>query len=137
MDTPKQARKTTKVGTVIAKKMRKTVSVQVERQIRHPLYRKTIRRKQTFLVHDEAETCKVGDIVRIIETRPISKTKRWRVLAVIGLTPELTASPIVEDPIAEKPKESPRAEAPPEDSAAPEAPEAPEAPAEPETEGSR
>jgi small subunit ribosomal protein S17 len=102
MDTPTKARKTTKVGTVIAKKMKKTVTVQVERQIRHPLYRKTMRRKQTFLVHDEAETCKVGDIVRIIETRPISKTKRWRVLAVIGLTPELTASPIVDNPIEPK-----------------------------------
>lgn|SRR5512140_2646983 len=100
MDTPKQARKTTKVGTVVAKKMTKTVTVQVERQIRHPLYRKTIRRKQTFLVHDEAERCKVGDIVRIIETRPISKTKRWRILAVIGLTPALTATPIETNPIA-------------------------------------
>jgi len=104
MHTPKQAaRKTTKVGTVVAKKMKKTVTVQVERQIRHPLYRKTIRRKQTFLVHDEAETCKVGDIVRIIETRPISKTKRWRVLAVIGLTPALTATPIETNPIEMKP----------------------------------
>jgi len=99
MDTPKTARKTTKTGTIIAKKMQKTVTVQVERQIRHPLYRKTIRKKQTFLVHDEAGTCKVGDVVRIIETRPISKTKRWRVLAVIGLTPELTASPIAENPL--------------------------------------
>jgi len=128
MDTPKQARKTTKVGTVIAKKMRKTVTVQVERQVRHPLYRKTIRRKQTFLVHDEAETCKVGDVVRIIETRPISKMKRWRVLAVVGLTPELTATPIEHNPIAESPKK---------ESPVPEAPEASEAPAEPETEGSR
>jgi small subunit ribosomal protein S17 len=99
MDTPKQARKTTKVGTVVAKKMKKTVTVQVERQIRHPLYRKTIRRKQTFLVHDDAEKCKVGDIVRIIETRPISKTKRWRVLEIIGLTPALTATPIETNPI--------------------------------------
>ena len=105
MDTPKQARKTTKVGTVIAKKMKKTVTVQVERQIRHPLYRKTVRRKQTFLVHDEAEKCKVGDIVRIIETRPISKTKRWRVLAIVGLTPELTATPIAADPLAAEPAE--------------------------------
>ncbi|HOW85146.1 MAG TPA: 30S ribosomal protein S17 [Candidatus Aminicenantes bacterium] len=105
MDTSTKARKTTKVGTVIARKMTKTVTVQVERQIRHPLYRKTIRRKQTFLVHDEAGTCKVGDVVRIIETRPISKTKRWRVLAVIGLTPELTATPIQTDPLAAKAEE--------------------------------
>ena len=97
MDTPNKARKTTKVGTVIAKKMKKTVTVQVERQIRHPLYKKTIRRKQTFLVHDEAEKCKVGDVVRIIETRPISKTKRWRVLEIIGLTPAAGASEIVDN----------------------------------------
>jgi small subunit ribosomal protein S17 len=86
MDTKGQQRKTTKVGTVVGKKMKKTVKVEVERQIRHPLYRKTVRRKTTFLVHDETEKCKLGDTVRIIETRPISKTKRWRVLEIVGLT---------------------------------------------------
>jgi small subunit ribosomal protein S17 len=106
MDTPTPTRKTTKVGTVVAKKMQKTVTVEVERQVRHPLYRKTIRRKQTFLVHDEAEKCKVGDIVRIIETRPISKTKRWRILEIIGLAAALTATPIVDNPIEPGPGES-------------------------------
>jgi small subunit ribosomal protein S17 len=86
MDTKGQTRKTTKVGTVVGKKMRKTVTVQVERQIRHPLYKKIVRRKKTFLVHDETEKCKIGDTVRIIETRPISKLKRWRVLEIIVLT---------------------------------------------------
>jgi small subunit ribosomal protein S17 len=100
MDTQGQARKTIKVGTVVAKKMRKTVTVEVERQVRHPLYRKTVRRKQTFLVHDDAEKCKVGDIVRIVETRPISKTKRWRVLEIVGLAAALTATPIEDNPIA-------------------------------------
>jgi len=85
MDTKGQQRKTTKVGTVIGKKMKKTVKVEVERQIRHPLYKKIVRRKTAFLVHDEAEKCKVGDTVRIIETRPISRTKRWRVLEIVGL----------------------------------------------------
>jgi small subunit ribosomal protein S17 len=94
MDTMAQPRKTTKVGTVVARKMKKTVTVQVERQVRHPLYRKTVRRKQTFLVHDETEKCKLGDVVRIIETRPISKTKRWRVLEIVGLSPAATASEI-------------------------------------------
>ena len=79
-------RKTTKVGTVVAKNMKKTVTVQVERQIRHPLYKKIVRRRQTFLVHDETEKCKVGDTVRIVETRPISKLKRWRVLDIVGLS---------------------------------------------------
>jgi small subunit ribosomal protein S17 len=85
MDTKGKKRKTTKVGAVIAKKMKKTVTVEVERQIRHPLYKKIVRQKRTFLVHDETEKCKVGDTVRIIETRPISKTKRWRVLEIVNL----------------------------------------------------
>ncbi|MBE0710855.1 MAG: 30S ribosomal protein S17 [Candidatus Aminicenantes bacterium] len=96
MDTTGQKRKTTKIGKVVSRKMKKTVTVQVERQIRHPLYKKTIRRKQSFLVHDETENCKLGDVVRIIETRPISKTKRWRVLEIIGKTPAATASEIVD-----------------------------------------
>lgn len=95
MDTKGQARKTTKVGTVIGKKMTKTVTVEVERQVRHPLYKKIVRKKHTFLVHDEHEKCRIGDVVRIIETRPISKTKRWRVLEIIGVKPAATASEIV------------------------------------------
>jgi small subunit ribosomal protein S17 len=87
MDTKGLRRKTTKVGTVVAKKMKKTVTVEVERQIRHPLYKKTVRQRRTFLVHDETEKCKVGDLVRIIETRPISKMKRWRVLEIVNLAP--------------------------------------------------
>ncbi len=85
MEATAQARKTTKTGTVIEKKMKKTIKVSVERQVRHPLYKKTIRRKRTFLVHDENEKCKVGDVVRIVETRPLSKLKRWRVLEIVGL----------------------------------------------------
>lgn len=96
MDTIGQKRKTTKVGTVIARKMSKTVTVQVVRQIRHPLYKKIVRKKQTFLVHDETEKCKIGDVVRIIETRPISKLKRWRVLEIVGMKPALTASELAE-----------------------------------------
>ena len=86
MDAKEQIRKTAKVGTVIGKKMRKTVAVQVERQVRHPLYKKTVRRRKTFLVHDEVDKCKVGDVVRIVETRPISKRKTWRVLEIVGLS---------------------------------------------------
>jgi len=84
MDTKPQERKTSKVGAVIGKKMKKTVTVVVERQIRHPLYKKIVKRRKTFLVHDEYEKCKVGDVVRIVETRPLSKRKRWRVMEIIG-----------------------------------------------------
>jgi small subunit ribosomal protein S17 len=73
---------------VIGKKMKKTVTVLVERQVRHPLYKKIIKRKKKFLVHDEYEKCKVGDFVKIIETRPISKRKRWRILEIVGLSPD-------------------------------------------------
>ena len=83
-----QPRKTTKIGVVIEKKMKKTVTVLVERQVRHPLYKKIIKRKKRFLVHDEYEKCKVGDFVKIIETRPISKRKRWRILEIVGLSPD-------------------------------------------------
>jgi len=79
-------RKTTKVGVVIGKKMRKTVTVLVERQLRHPVYKKIIRRRKTFLAHDEYEKCKVGDVVRIVETRPISRRKRWRVTEILGIS---------------------------------------------------
>ena len=87
MDTPRTnaQRKTTKVGTVVGKTMRKTVSVRVGRQVRHPLYKKIIKKQRTFLAHDEYEKCKLGDVVRIVETRPISKRKRWRVVEIVGL----------------------------------------------------
>ena len=86
----KERRKITKVGVVIKDKMKKTVTVLVEQPVRHPLYKKTIKRKKKFLVHDEYEKCKVGDIVRIVETRPLSRRKRWRVLEIVGLSPDDT-----------------------------------------------
>jgi small subunit ribosomal protein S17 len=87
MDAKEQARKTAKVGVVVGKKMKKTVTVLVERQLRHPLYQKIVRRRKLFLAHDEYEKCKVGDVVRITESRPISRRKRWRVTEIVGLTP--------------------------------------------------
>jgi len=85
MDDHKPKRKTTKIGVVIGKKVKKTVTILVERQVRHPLYKKIIKRRKRFLAHDEYEKCKVGDVVKFIETRPISKRKRWRVLEIVGL----------------------------------------------------
>ncbi len=102
-------RKTTKVGLVVAKKMAKTVTVKVERQVRHPLYKKIIRRRRTFLAHDERDACKVGDKVRIVETRPISKRKRWRVVGILGADATLTASEIGETVIGEAPAAAPAA----------------------------
>lgn len=82
-----QGRKTTKVGVVTGNKMKKTVTVLVERQVRHPLYKKIIKRRKKFLVHDEYEKCKIGDVVKIVETRPLSKRKRWCVKEIVGLSP--------------------------------------------------
>lgn len=81
-----KVRRTTKVGVVIGDKMKKTVTVLVERQVRHPFYKKIVKRRKKFLAHDEYEKCKVGDLVKIVEVRPLSKRKRWRVQDILGLT---------------------------------------------------
>jgi len=73
----------TRVGVVVSDKMDKTVVVAVEQTVRHPLYGKTIRRNATFKAHDELNECSMGDRVRIMQTRPISKQKRWRVMEII------------------------------------------------------
>jgi small subunit ribosomal protein S17 len=87
MDNRKR-RKKTKTGAVISAKMKKTVTVLVQRPVKHPFYKKIVRKRKKYLVHDEHEKCKVGDVVKIMETRPISKTKRWFVQEIIGLSPE-------------------------------------------------
>ena len=72
-----------KVGVVTSNKMHKTIVVSVERRVPHPLYRRIITRTSKFLAHDENNTCNIGDTVSIVETRPLSKRKRWRLLEVI------------------------------------------------------
>lgn len=72
-----------RVGKVVSDKMTSTVVVQIERMFAHPLYRKYVKRRKNYYAHDEGDTCKVGDIVRIVETRPLSKLKRWRVKEII------------------------------------------------------
>jgi small subunit ribosomal protein S17 len=67
-------------GTVVSDKNDKTLVVRVERQVMHPLYKKYIKRSKRYAVHDDANKHKVGDVVRIVECRPISRTKRWQVL---------------------------------------------------------
>ena len=73
----------TRAGRVISNKMDKTVVVAVETPKHHPLYKKTIKRVVKYKAHDENNECKQGDIVRIIETRPLSRQKRWRVAEII------------------------------------------------------
>jgi len=75
--------KRTLQGVVVSDKQDKTVVVRVERRFTHPILRKTVRRSNKFHAHDERSEAKVGDIVRIVETRPLSKTKRWRLVEIL------------------------------------------------------
>ena len=72
------------VGRVLSNKMNKTVVVAVERSVIHPIYRKVLRRVTKMKAHDEQNVCQIGDRVRLVETRPISKEKHWRVVEVVG-----------------------------------------------------
>lgn len=73
----------TRTGIVTSDKMDKTVTVAIKTKVRHPLYGKMVNRTRKFKAHDEENTCGVGDTVKIMETRPISKDKRWRVVEII------------------------------------------------------
>jgi small subunit ribosomal protein S17 len=83
---PQKAEKT---GTVVSDKMQKSIVVAVERQVRHGLYGKTERRTSTFMVHDENNEAKVGDVVAIVETRPMSRRKRWALKRVVRQAAEV------------------------------------------------
>ncbi len=77
------------MGIVISNKMNKTVAVRVKRLVQHSLYKKYVKRYTTYKAHDEENQCNVGDKVFIVETRPFSKTKRWRVKEIIEKAPEI------------------------------------------------
>jgi small subunit ribosomal protein S17 len=85
VETAKTARnlRKTRVGIVSSDKMSKTIVVKVQDNVRHPLYKKIVKRTIKFKAHDEENTCKIGDKVEIMETRPLSKDKRWRLVNVI------------------------------------------------------
>jgi small subunit ribosomal protein S17 len=72
-----------KTGVVVSNKMDKTISVKVERRLMHPIYGKFVKTSKKFYAHDELNVCGVGDLVRIMEVRPLSKNKRWRLVEVI------------------------------------------------------
>ena len=73
----------TVTGTVVSDKMDKTVTVLVERRLRHPLYRKFVTKSKKYHAHDEANECHTGDMVRLMEARPMSRSKRWRVIEIV------------------------------------------------------
>lgn len=83
MENKARTSRKTRVGRVVGNKMNKTAIVRVDRLVQHPLFKRTVRRQTKFHIHDENNELAVGDLVRIMETRPISKTKRWRLVEVI------------------------------------------------------
>jgi small subunit ribosomal protein S17 len=88
------------VGRVVSDKMDKTIVVSVERLQRHPLYKRVIKLSNKFKAHDEGNEAHVGDTVRIIESRPLSATKRWRLVEVIARAGESAGEPIVSEEAA-------------------------------------
>ncbi|MFP4092923.1 MAG: 30S ribosomal protein S17 [Cyclobacteriaceae bacterium] len=82
MSTERNLRKE-RVGLVVSNKMNKSITVAVERKLKHPIYGKFIGKTSKFMAHDEKNECGIGDTVRIMETRPLSKNKRWRLIEVI------------------------------------------------------
>ena len=73
----------TRIGVVSSNKMTKTITVSVERKVKHPIYGKFLKKSSSFHAHDEKNDAGIGDVVRIMETRPLSKTKRWRLVEII------------------------------------------------------
>jgi len=79
----KQRNRKTLVGTVVSNKMEKTIVVRIERRKLHPLYKKYITRSKKIKAHDQGNLCRIGDLVKVIESRPLSKEKRWRLLEIL------------------------------------------------------
>ena len=73
----------TRIGVVSSNKMTKTITVSVERKVKHPIYGKFVKKTSSFHAHDEKNECAIGDVVKIMESRPLSKTKRWRLVEIV------------------------------------------------------
>jgi small subunit ribosomal protein S17 len=82
----KRGQRKRRTGVVVSDKMDKTVVVEVARTVMHPVYKKYVRRRKRFMAHDEGNRCKIGDTVMIVETRPLSRHKNWRVRKVLKET---------------------------------------------------
>ncbi|KPJ54280.1 30S ribosomal protein S17 [candidate division TA06 bacterium DG_24] len=84
-----RSRRKVRIGKVVSNKMDRTIVVAVDRLVRHPMYKRVVRRTSKMVAHDEDNQCRIGDIVRIMETRPLSKTKRWRLVEIVTRAPEI------------------------------------------------
>ena len=81
--TTERNRRKVRVGRVVSDRMEKTIVVSIERRVKHPQYGRYVRRRAKFKVHDEKNECRIGDVVRFMETRPLSKDKRWRFVELV------------------------------------------------------
>src|SRR5271157_123196 len=89
----KQGIKNEKIGMVVSTAMQKTITVEVSRRVPHPLYKRIIGKRKKFYAHDETGTANLGDVVRIIECRPLSKLKRWQLMDIVRRAPQVGAQP--------------------------------------------
>ncbi len=87
------SRKNQKVGEVVSAKMTKTIVVEVTRKVSHPLYKRVVTRRKRFYAHDEDGTARLGDTVRIIESRPLSRLKKWRLVEVLRRAAQVSVAP--------------------------------------------
>jgi small subunit ribosomal protein S17 len=88
-----KANKVEKLGQVVSTKMAKTIVVEVTRRVQHPLYKRVVTKRKKFYAHDEENTAKVGDVVRIIESRPLSRLKRWRLAEIVRKAVQVGVEP--------------------------------------------
>ncbi|HLH43072.1 MAG TPA: 30S ribosomal protein S17 [Bryobacteraceae bacterium] len=86
-----QSHKNEKVGNVVSAKMAKTIVVEVTRRVSHPVYKRIVSKRKKFYAHDEKQEAKVGDVVRIVECRPLSKLKRWRLKEILRKAVQVTS----------------------------------------------
>jgi small subunit ribosomal protein S17 len=87
------ALKNEKVGEVVSTKMSKTIVVEVSRRVPHPLYKRIVAKRKKFYAHDEESSARLGDVVRIVESRPVSKLKRWRLAEIVRRAAQVGAQP--------------------------------------------
>ena len=92
-DQAPKTHKNEKVGEVVSIKMQKTIVIEVSRRVPHPLYKRIVGKRKKFYAHDETRDAKLGDIVRIIECRPLSKLKRWRLEGIVRRAPQVAVAP--------------------------------------------
>ena len=91
MDKQRRGNRKLRTGTVTSDRMDKTVAVEIVRAYQHPLYKKIVRRTTKILAHDEQNMCRVGDLVQVVEVRPLSRRKRWKVRQVVSKTESINA----------------------------------------------